>query len=622
MRDTNYSLPWFGFDPQASPEELILSLEKLVQVFNLSPELMTITTLSNGVYIDVNLTFLETMGYQRDEIIGKKSTDIGIWVSAADREQAMRDLLNNLGRVRGREIIFQNRRGQLGTGLWSGDIIMIGGEKCVVSSLLDITDRKQTEESLRKSEQLFRLLAENARDIIYRVSLRPRRVEYISPSIQSITGYTPEDHYNNPWLIFDIIHPEDRQTLLKPANMYNEEPMIIRWITREGKIIWTEQKNRIIYDTDRQAVALEGIARDITERVNFEEYLRHTSLHDALTSIYNRAYFEEELRRQDTNRQNNPIAIIACDVDGLKLFNDIMGHAEGDRIIKAAAGVLETSFRQGDVVARVGGDEFAVIVTPATKTLVIELCTRVTKGVREYNFDTTKVPLSLSIGYALRPNHEVSLDEVYREADAEMYRHKIRHRKRYRQQLLKSMAQCLERPVYDSKLDRHIDQIKMAAGILAHEMKLSRKRTELLMRLADFHDIGLAGLPPELLAVTRELAESEWTLLKQHPDNGYRIAAMVPELNQLADGIWAHHENWDGSGYPRGLMGNKIPLESRIIRIADTFSALTCDSIYQMAIKDDLAIDELQTGAGSRFDPDLVTKFINGYQKRQLTAAP
>lgn len=186
----------------------------------------------------------------------------------------------------------------------------------------------------------------------------------------------------------------------------------------------------------------------------------------------------------------------------------------------------------------------------------------------------------------------------------------------YRRQLLQFMAQCVERPVYDLALEPHINQIKMAVNILAHEMKLSRKRTELLMRLADFHDIGLAGLPAELLAAARELNESEWVLLKQHPENGYRIATMVPELNQLADNILSHHENWDGSGYPRGLKGNKIPLESRIIRIADTFSALTCDSSYRAAITNDLAIAELQRGAGTQFDPDLVAKFLNAYHNQ------
>jgi len=616
----NKANSWFGYNSDASTAELLLSLEKLVQVFNLSPELMTITTLNEGIYIDVNQTFLETIGYCREEVIGQKATHIGIWATPGDREQALAALLSNNGHIRGREVTYINRQGQSGTGLWSADIIEIGGQKCVLSSLLDITDRKRMEESLRKSEQLFRLLAENARDIIYRISLRPRHVEYISPSIQSITGYTPEDHYNNPWLIFDIIHPEDRPILMKPASTYNEEPIIIRWITRDGKIIWTEQRNRIVYDSEQRPTALEGISRDITERVLLEDHLRHTSLHDALTSLYNRAYFEEELSRWDKNRQQAGIAIIACDVDGLKLVNDVMGHAEGDRIIKVAAAVLEKSFRQGDVVARVGGDEFAILVAPATKALAQELCNRAVAEVDAYNRENGGVPLGLSVGYAIRSLTKMSLDEVYRDADSEMYRHKMRHRKQYRYQLLRAMAKQAETPVYQQGVETHIERIKMVVGLLAKQLKLSRKRTEMLVRLAEFHDIGAVGIPVEVLAKPEALSESEWKLVKQHPDNGFRIANMVPELNLLAEAILSHHEWWDGSGYPQELKGNKIPLESRILSIADAFSAMTCPRSYRAAITDEMALAELEKGAGSQFDPELVDRFAEAY--RQLPPKP
>lgn len=605
---------WFGYDPDVSTAELLLSLEKLVQVFNLSPELMSITTLDEGIYIDVNQTLLETLGCQREQVIGQSVTQIGIWATPEDREQALAELLGNNGKVRGREITFLRGQGQLGTGLWSADIIMIGGEKCILASLLDITDRKQMEEALRKSEQLFRLLAENARDIIYRISLRPRHVEYISPSIRSITGYTPEDHYNNPWLIFDIIHPEDRHILMKPASSYNEEPIIIRWITRDGKIIWTEQRNRIIFDAQQRPIAIEGISRDITERVLLEENLRHTSLHDTLTSLYNRAYFEEELRRLDNNREHTGVAIIACDVDGLKLVNDVMGHAEGDRIIKMAATVLEESLRQGDVLARVGGDEFAVIVAPATKTLAQELRSRIVAEVDLYNRTNPGVPLGLSVGYAIRSG-KMSLDEVYRDADSDMYRHKMRHRKQYRYQLLRSMARQAEITVYNQELDTHIQRIKMAVSLLGKQLKLSRKRIDTLVRLAEFHDIGAVSIPIDILTKPGELSAAEWNLVKQHPENGFRIANMVPELNQLADTIISHHERWDGSGYPYGLEGNKIPLESRILAIADAFSAMTCVRSYRAAISEAAALAELEKGVGSQFDPDLVARFVDSYRQ-------
>lgn len=596
----------------------LLSSEQLMQAFNLSPESMMITTLDEGIYLEVNQTFIDTMGYCKEEIIGQKSITVRMWATPEEREQGIAELLANHGRIRGREITYVDHEGRLGVGLWSANIIKLGDKECILSWLLDITYRKQMEESLRKSEEHFRMLAENASDIIYRFSLKPRKVEYMSPSIKSITGYTPEDHYNNPWLIFDIVHPDDRQELMKPAALYNENPVIIRWISREGKTIWTEQRNRIIYNADQQPIALQGIARDITQRVLLEEHLRHTSLHDALTGLYNRAFFEEAMHRLEYQRQNEGIAIIACDVDGLKLVNDIMGHAEGDSIIKAAANVLESAFRQADIVARVGGDEFSVIVTPANKSLALELCKRVTSGVEDYNQATRGVPLGLSVGYALRVNNDNPLAEIYRDADSEMYRHKMHNRKQYRQQLLRTMALNAERPVYSNNSELHIERLKLAVNIFAHELKVSRKRVEMLMRLAEFHDIGAVLLPSDLLSTTQSLSDDDWVLLRQHCENGFRIANIVPEMNPIAEAILSHHEHWDGQGYPRGLKGNRIPLESRIIAIADAFSAMTCPRSYREAMPEEMAVAELKNAAGTQFDPELVDKFIASYQRSRL----
>lgn len=606
---------WFNILTNVSQEHLLLTLEKLAQLFNLSPELMSITTLEEGIYIDVNQTFLDTLGYTKEEVIGQRSTEIGWWVTPADREKVIREIKNK-GRIRNQEVTFRKRSGELGTGLWSVDLVNMGTETYLFSNLLDITDRKRMEESLRKSEELFRLLAENARDIIYRISLRPRKVDYISPSIQSITGYTPEEHYNDPWLILSIIHPDDRSILMKPAAMLNEDPIIIRWISREGKVIWTEQKNRIIYDALGQPVALEGISRDITERVLLEENLRHTSLHDALTSLYNRAYFEEEMRRIQNSRTQGGVAIIACDVDGLKLVNDVMGHEEGDRIIKAAAEVLENSFRYSDVVARVGGDEFAVLVHPATKALAQELCDRVAAGVDSYNQHTSGVPLGLSVGYAIKTSKGPGLDEVYRSADGEMYRHKMRNRKQYRQKLLGTMARLAERPVYNAAWDDHISKLKMISELLARSLRFSRKRTEMLLKIAEYHDIGEVALSPMLLSKEGKLTPSEWMQVQQHCENGYRIAQMVPELTPLGEAILCHHERWDGTGYPNGIKGLKIPLESRIIAIADAYSAMTCPRAYREAISEEAALDEIKNCAGSQFDPELVAKLDKALKSR------
>ncbi|MGB9879600.1 MAG: PAS domain S-box protein, partial [Anaerolineae bacterium] len=239
----------------------------------------------------------------------------------------------------------------------------------IVLVFRDVTEERKKERELRESEQRFRMLAENAMDIVYRLRFKPeQKFEYVSPSSTRIVGYTPEEHYSDPYLGERIVHPDDRPLLNRARSDPSlfRKPLILRWIHKDGRVVWTEHHIRPVL-VDGQIVAIEGISRDITERKEAEQRLEFLSFHDQLTGLYNRRFFEREISRR-RKISDYPIFVITADIDGLKLINDTMGHAKGDTLLVAFGRILKSCFRGSDVVARIGGDEFAAILLNTYKS--------------------------------------------------------------------------------------------------------------------------------------------------------------------------------------------------------------------------------------------------------------
>lgn len=283
---------------------------------------------------------------------------------------------------------------------------------------------------LSKSEEKFRFLAENAQDLIYRYQLIPvPRYEYVSPSSTELTGYTPEEYYANPGLYRKLFHPQDWHKFEERLQIreLSGEPIVLRWVKKDGQIAWFEQRNTHIYENGK-LVAIEGIARDITAHIEVEEQLRYLSLHDSLTGLYNRAYFEQEMTRLEKNRHDS-VGIIMCDIDDLKCVNDQRGHQCGDKIIIAAAHAIQAAFRKGDMVARIGGDEFAVLLPDINEEFFKVAVDRIQRMVEEHNQKNPELSLQISVGYALRKGKSISMTELFKEADNMMYEEKIKRRK-------------------------------------------------------------------------------------------------------------------------------------------------------------------------------------------------
>jgi PAS domain S-box-containing protein len=221
---------------------------------------------------------VETLfGYTKNELEGKKSWTEIVAKEELDRLSEYHRLrrMNNQSAPRSYETKIIDKHGNVRHVYVNA--ALIPETKQTLVSLLDITDRIKTEEALRQSEERFRRLTEHAPDIIYRYRLVPTPCfEYINPIVTAITGYTPEEHYADPELGFKIVFSEDQniiQNLHKNKELF-KKPITLRWLHKDGKIIWTEQINIPVYDEHENLIAIEGIARDITKRKKMEDELK------------------------------------------------------------------------------------------------------------------------------------------------------------------------------------------------------------------------------------------------------------------------------------------------------------------------------------------------------------
>ncbi len=346
---------------------------------------------------------------------------------------------------------------------------------------------------------------------------------------------------------------------------------------------------------------------DISQNKRMEQELDFSSSHDQLTGLCNRNCFEQEMVRLEKSGDVCQ-GVIVCDLDGLKLINDTMGHQAGDALLIAAAKILQRLFRSSDMVARVGGDEFAILLSAGGRADVATAAGRIEEHVANHNRTSPDLPLSLSVGFAVRETSVQRIRDLFIEADNNMSRKKLHLSQSNRSSVVQTLAKALE--ARDFITEGHADRLASMVVSVAQELGFSEHRLSDLRLLAKFHDIGKVGIKDKILFKPTKLSEEETAEMRQHCAIGYRIAQASPDLVPIADWIFKHHEWWDGTGYPLGLSGENIPLECRILSVADAFDAMVSDRPYRKGLPNEHAVEELYRCAGSQFDPKLVPIFL------------
>jgi len=359
----------------------------------------------------------------------------------------------------------------------------------------------------------------------------------------------------------------------------------------------------------------ESLKAEITERKKAEEQLKFMSLHDFPTGLYNRAYFAEEVKRLDAGR-HYPVSLIICDVDGLKIVNDSMGHDVGDQLLIDVANALRAGVREGDVVARVGGDEFAILIAHNAVDDVEQVMDRIRVLIDRHNHRKQTVPMIISMGYATSPGREKSIDDLYREADNYMYQMKINNRQASVKNLTKSLEKAYK--VKDFAGEKHGQQLWRYSLVLAQGLGLPKDQLRMLKVLVKYHDIGKLRINDNILFKPGPLTAEEEITMRQHCEYGKRITLAIPDLKVVSDLVWKHHEWWNGGGYPLGLAGGDIPLLCRLLVITDAYEAMTGLRPYRSSMSHAEAADELQRMAAIQFDPHMVEVFLRSINNESV----
>jgi diguanylate cyclase (GGDEF)-like protein/PAS domain S-box-containing protein len=344
--------------------------------------------------------------------------------------------------------------------------------------------------------------------------------------------------------------------------------------------------------------------RDVSYQKQKETAIQYSTFHDTLTGLYNRVFFEVELERLSSARMM-PLSVIMADVNGLKLVNDVFGHQEGDELQKKIAQVLRKACRQEDIIARTGGDEFVILLPKVDKEGARAIEERIRLACKEAQ--VYPIPLSLSLGSATRDNKQISINATIKLAEERMYTAKLRENCQVRSEMISFISKNLEKHAGETK--EYALQLKEICIDMAQRLGLGEYEKIQLELLITFHDIGKIAIPNTILLKPGELELEEWHIVRKHSEIGYRIAIYFPKIAIIANAILSHHERWDGKGYPQGLSGDQIPVNSRILAIAETYVVLTNGSPYRAPVSSMEAIKEIQRCSGTQFDPELVEHF-------------
>ncbi len=274
-----------------------------------------------------------------------------------------------------------------------------------------------------EDEQRLIRLIESSKDIIYHYELKPeQKFRYISPSIEKVLGKgSIKRAFENPNIPFEHIHPDDYDTLYKKVSgdMDYDQPIIQRWSNERGEYIWFEEHATPVYENG-EMVAIEGIIRNINEKVALQKNLEHQIFHDALTNLYNRGFFSKSMEKY--NQQiDTSVAIVICDVDDLKVINDTYGHAKGDSLIMEAAKILNRYSSPNTIVARIGGDEFVLLLTETDPISVENVLEQLTEAFIQFNEHNLHININMSKGYAFSQHSIGRMGDLFSKADQQMY---------------------------------------------------------------------------------------------------------------------------------------------------------------------------------------------------------
>jgi diguanylate cyclase (GGDEF)-like protein/PAS domain S-box-containing protein len=519
-------------------EEALRDSEKRFRrIFHASPVIIAIIHARDGRFIDVNETFEEVLGWRRDETIGHTAIELNLWTNPLERSNTV-ERLERDGTIQGMDVSLRARSGEIRHCLCSFERLSIGGEDCMLGVLQDVTDRIRAE---LERDKLSRAIGQTADTVM--ITDRDGLIEYVNPAFVATTGFSPGEilgkkpnvlksggqgleFYRNLW-----------KTILGGDSF--SEVFVNR--RKDGSLYYEEKTITPLKDASGQITHFVATGRDITERMQSQVQLEYMAHHDALTDLPNRTLFLDRLKQALARARwhKRLAAVLFIDIDRFKNINDTLGHEVGDKLLQELSRRLLPCLRDGDTVARFGGDEFVILLDDlAAATDVRNLASKLLDHLRPpFQAGETTLHVTASIGISMFPADGEDSGSLLRHADIAMYRAKDMGRNNYQFYSAEMSARAFERLTLENNLRRALE------------------RREFLLHYQ-----------PQVNVQTGTVVGVEAMLRWQHPDFGMvSPAEFVPLLEEtgliLPVGQWVLREAcrqlaaWHGQGWTGLQMG-------------------------------------------------------------------
>ncbi|MFW6299081.1 MAG: HD domain-containing phosphohydrolase, partial [Bacillota bacterium] len=348
-----------------------------------------------------------------------------------------------------------------------------------------------------------------------------------------------------------------------------------------------------------------AIIQDITKYKKASKHIEYLSRHDELTGLFNRGHFMDALKTA-INEGTRPLGLVFFDIDNLKILNNAFDASAGDEAISLAAETIKKHALDGMMLFRHAGDEFAALMEETNEEDLKAFAKQV-----ELDFsalDIRGISMTLSSGLSIKQTEDRDGETIMIEAEKDLYHRKSVHMNSSHIHLLQGLLELLTAKFeYESTHSRRVSHLCRKLG---EALGLTEFEVDELTVAAMFHDIGKIAIPDKVLGKPSKLDDEEYAIIKDHASIGYKILKAADPYTRLSEYVLYHHEKYDGSGYPRGLIGEEIPLISRIIAVADAYEAMTSKRNYRSPLSHGQAIKELKDHAGTQFDPNITKVFI------------
>lgn len=568
----------------------------------------------DGIFNYVSGAVYTILGYEPEELIFKGNVfDL---IPAAEREH-IRDIFDSAWKEKKTFTNFKcrffDKSGNIVFMLLNGiPKVNLNSSLCIYRGLaLDITEKEKMERLIADESERYKTTLLSVGEGIISTDCNGS-ITVMNPLAEKMTGWSSQEAEGKMLSeVFTLLEEQTGNVCQSPAGIVLESGVVYQpsfetvLVSKSGSEIPVE----IIAAPIKNYVgAVSGaviVLKDFSVYREKQRQIEFLSYHDYLTGLYNRRYLSMAMKKMD-KRANLPLTVMTLDVNGLKLTNDAFGHTMGDRLLCAVADILRNSCRNEDVIARLGGDEFAILL-PRTDGKNAEIIkNRILQAALKKPLDT--IIVSLAIGYSVKTSILDSIDSTIVHADNLMYKEKYSQGKTMRNMTIDTVLQNINSKFEQEQI--HTERVSQYCFMISNALNLTEKEKAEVRLAGLLHDIGKIMIPSDLLNKPGRLTDEEFGIIKRHPETGYQILRSVDEYVTIAKYVLHHHERWDGTGYPEGLKGSDIPLQSRIIAVADAFEAMTAKRVYQKSRTVDAAKAELKRCSGTQFDPEIVRVFL------------